>query len=109
MSGIQEGLAAEFANIADNLQREITKLVDQQARTKKNDPQKKSALDAAKLAVERLGSFNFRVLGQIQCPQCWIWNGVQSTLLHDGWIVGTAEIFRCPKCRYDLQMPMPTS
>ena len=104
MSGIQERLAAEFANIADKLQREIAKLREKQSGSKKGDTQAKAALDAAELAVERLDSFNFQILGQVQCPQCWIWNGGQSTLRRERFVIG-ATILTCPICRYDLKLP----
>jgi hypothetical protein len=79
---------------AEHLKREIL-----DAERRKGETE--SALRFAQSAVDRVDRFDPEIGGDLQCPDCWINNGVRSKLVS---IPSDSEIdwFRCETCHQKL-------
>ena len=94
---IAHGISDLAAQMAEESQQRAATL---QAKLQEIEAQRtevQAELDAAKLARQRLANFQVQIGLNFQCPQCWIYNGVQSSLRPIP--SGTGEdVFRCDIC-----------
>jgi hypothetical protein len=80
------------------LEREILGLEAQLA-------QKKFALDAANLALDRLANLKVKIGGDYQCPSCWVKDETRSVLKPVGGGTSAEDYFRCPRCELHVTVP----
>jgi hypothetical protein len=95
-------VAAEFAAFADQrtvyLKRELADMKEQKADIE-------GRIHAARLAHERLASFQPEIDGNLQCPRCWIEHARQSPLAAIP-CTESEESFRCHVCNLGLSIPL---
>ena len=90
-------LAAQNQQNAANLHQEYL-------RAQSHALELKAKLDSAHLAGNRLANFKVKVGPYYQCPQCWIFNGVQSALKSIPSGGSREDIFRCDVCGFDFSV-----
>lgn len=86
-----------FQERASELKRQLRELETHKA-------QIESQLQETNLALDRLASFEPERGGDLQCPGCWIAQGVHSPLIPMPGTKG-ASIFRCASCHFERIFP----
>jgi hypothetical protein len=98
LSKIAEELTEAAQNRASALRREIVEL-------EKETAKKKSALDAANLAHERLANYTVLIGTEYQCPRCWIESEVRSALRPTGRGLDNEDVFACHVKGHEIAIP----
>ena len=91
---IAKDRAAGAKHRAAQLKREIADL-------ERTTAEKKTQLEAANLAPDRLANYSARIGIDYRCPLCWMDHGRHATLRPIGGGTDMEDFFRCNSCKQE--------
>ena len=100
MPDVEKALVAEAEYIASNMQNHVRTLEAELAHVDDLKAHLEAGLHAAKLARERLASFQARIGRNYQCPRCWVRDGTNHKVRAVPNPNGD-DLLRCDRCGGD--------
>jgi hypothetical protein len=100
-SMLREALIAEAARVAERCQTRAPALERELREIKARKAKIEAELQAATLYRQRLSGFQPEIGRDLQCPQCWVRDGIRSRLV-PGTGTDRDGIYRCTACRFQF-------
>ena len=107
---IEELLKQDASAIAEQIRQTKTELNRRISELEVQLGSLRVSLSSATEAERRSGDFAPTLEGNYQCPQCWVQDGLSTSLKPTSGANPDSDYFDCSKCGYDLEIgPKPVS
>jgi len=94
-------LIAEAARLAERCQARVPALERELREIKARAAKIEAELQAATIYHQRFFDFQPEIGRDLQCPQCWVRDGIRSRLV-PGTGTDRDDIYRCAACRFQF-------